>query len=234
MAEALADLAAAQAALDAYRRGEREAEEMQARMAAITEQIAALEAERAQVGDAHYTLLTALDEAEPGLADLAALTAGLADLEQQNARARAAARRTEVYAEHAAAASRSEAMSRDIACLDETKRTLLAEAVMPLPGLSFADDGGGLTYEGVPLEQCCSSERLKVAVAVAMAARPRLRVIRVTDGSLLDSASMRTLEALAVEHGAQVWVEVVDETGQVGVVIEDGAVASTDTTEVAR
>lgn len=225
-AEALADLATARQAIDAYRAMEREADALSARLTAIAEQIAALEAERTRVEADHYALLTRLDEAEPGLADLDALTADLADLEQRNARARAQHRRAEVVAEHVAVVARSEDLSTRIACLDETKRTLLAEAAMPLDGLAFADDGG-LTYQGVPLAQCAASERLRVAVAVAMAGQPRLRVIRVTDGSLLDTASRDALADLARAYGAQVWIELVDETGQVGVVIEDGTVATT-------
>ena len=52
-------------------------------------------------------------------------------------------------------------------------------------------------------------------------------MIRVTDGSLLDTASRDALADLARAYGAQVWIELVDETGQVGVVIEDGTVATT-------
>lgn len=233
MADALADLAAARQAIDEHQATERHAAAIATRLQEIGHQIAALEAERDRIEAEHYALLTKLDEAEPGLADLDALTAVLADLESLNARARARHRRDEVVAEHNAAVDRSEDLSDRIACLDETKRTLLAEAAMPLQGLEFADDG--LTYGGIPLAQCAASERLRVAVAIAMAGQPRLRVIRVTDGSLLDTASMQALADLARAYGAQVWVEVVDETGQVGVVIEDGTVAGIETAaEVAR
>jgi len=40
----------------------------------------------------------------------------------------------------------------------------------------------------------------------------------------LDSKSMEIIEEMAGSGGYQVWVEVVDETGKVGIVIEDGSV----------
>ena len=57
-----------------------------------------------------------------------------------------------------------------------------------------------------------------------MALNPTVRVLRVTDGSLLDSENLELLAELAREHDFQVWVERVDESGTVGVVIEDGQV----------
>lgn len=234
IADALADLETARQAVDAFTTMEREATALSARLTQIAVQILALEEERQQVTDQQYALMNRLDQAEPGLPDLDRIQADITDLEHRNARARAAEARRAIVAEHITQAARAELLSRDIACLDETKRTLLAEAAMPLQGLEFADDGG-LTYGGVPLAQCAASERLRVAVAVAMAGNPRLRVIRVTDGSLLDTASMQALADLARTYGAQVWVEVVDETGQVGVVIEDGTVVGIETAaEVAR
>ena len=55
-----------------------------------------------------------------------------------------------------------------------------------------------------------------------------LRVMLVREGSLLDAESMKTLESIAAEHGAQVWVECVTNGEAVGVVIEDGEVRETE------
>jgi hypothetical protein len=107
--------------------------------------------------------------------------------------------------------------------LDERKARALAAAKMPVPGLSLDEDG--LILNGVPLAQASASEQLKVSTAIAMALNPRLRVITIRDGSLLDSDSKATLKQMADEQGYQVWLEAVDESGAVGVVIEDGMVA---------
>ena len=94
---------------------------------------------------------------------------------------------------------------------------------MPISGLGFDDDG--VTYQGVPLKQASAAEQLRVSVAMAMALNPKVRVIRITDGSLLDSDNLALIEQMAADQDFQVWIERVDETGTVGVVIEDGQVA---------
>lgn len=115
-----------------------------------------------------------------------------------------------------------EALTARIAELDKTKSDGLAAAVFPIDGLGFDDEG--VTYNGVPFAQASSAERLRVSVAMAMALNPQVRVIRISDGSLLDSENLAVIESMATEQGFQVWIEVVDETGTIGVVIEDGQV----------
>lgn len=106
----------------------------------------------------------------------------------------------------------------------DEKRAATAAVTMPIEGLSV--EGDSLLYNGVPIEQASSAEQLRIGLAVAMALNPTLRVIRITDGSLLDSASLAAIESVASERDYQIWIEMVDESGAVGVVIEDGTVAA--------
>jgi hypothetical protein len=46
----------------------------------------------------------------------------------------------------------------------------------------------------------------------------------IRDGSLLDSKRMDALEQIVQDQDFQLWVERVDESGKVGIVIEDGQV----------
>lgn len=101
--------------------------------------------------------------------------------------------------------------------------TAIAEAKFPVDGLSFGD--GEVTFNGHPFGQASSAEQLRVSVALAMAANPTLRVIRIKDGSLLDAANLATIAKMAEEKDYQVWIEIVDESGKLGVVMEDGHVA---------
>lgn len=105
---------------------------------------------------------------------------------------------------------------------DKIKAEGIARAKFPVDGLGFDDEG--VLYNGVPFQQASAAERLRVSVAMAMAMNPKIRVIRITDGSLLDSDNMRMIEEMAKDQDFQVWVEKVDESGEVGVVIEDGEV----------
>lgn len=233
--QALADLEAARTVVYAHEEQQRSASARAERVASIDEEITALTAriqdltaERDRVDVARWEILNEAITAAGTLPDLDALTARIQDLEALNARARAASARRRTETDHAAVAARWETMTSEIGCLDETKASLLAEANMPLPGLGFDELGAGITYQGVPLRQCSSSEQIRVSAAIAMAGNPDLRVMRIQDGSLLDGESMRAVEDLARDAGWQVWIERVDDTGQVGVVIEDGAVAGGD------
>jgi DNA repair exonuclease SbcCD ATPase subunit len=106
------------------------------------------------------------------------------------------------------------------------KAEAIATAPMPVPGLSFGD--GIVTFEGVPFEQAASSEQLKVSVAISMVANPKLRVIRIKEGSLLDQDNIALIATMARDHDYQVWIERVDTSGKIGIVIEDGQVVAVD------
>ena len=117
---------------------------------------------------------------------------------------------------------KQDALTARIADLDKTREAGLAAAEFPVPGLGFDDDG--VTLDGVPFAQASAAEQLRVSVAMAMALNPKVRIIRITDGSLLDSENLALIEEMAGANGFQVWIERVDESGTVGVVIEDGEV----------
>jgi DNA repair exonuclease SbcCD ATPase subunit len=107
--------------------------------------------------------------------------------------------------------------------VDDAKAAALAGATFPVPGLSFGEDG--ITFNGVPFEQCSGAEQLRISVAMGIALNPQIKVLLVNDGSLLDEESLRTLGEMAEEAGAQVWVEIVSDNGAgVSVFIEDGEI----------
>ncbi|QWT24969.1 AAA family ATPase [Subtercola sp. PAMC28395] len=108
--------------------------------------------------------------------------------------------------------------------IEKRKADALAAVSFPVAGFSF--DQTGVTFKGIPFSQASSAEQLRVSVGLAMAANPKLRVLRILDGSLLDADSMALIAEMASENDYQVWVEVVDQTGTVGITIEDGAVVA--------
>lgn len=112
-----------------------------------------------------------------------------------------------------------------IESLREERADIIAAATYPLEGLGISDEGEVL-FNSLPLAQASLSEQLKISTAVAMALNPELRVLRITDGSLLDTDSMAVIEDLAKDNDYQVWIEQVDETGEVGFYIEDGTLAT--------
>jgi len=111
----------------------------------------------------------------------------------------------------------------ELTAIDDDKKDQLNKAKFPIVGLAF--DESMVTFNDQPFNQASFAEQLKVSTAMAMAFNPDLKVIRITDGSMLDTDSMALLERIAEKHDFQIWVEIVDSTGQVGVYIEDGTVA---------
>lgn len=150
------------------------------------------------------------------------LVGRLANCEQTNEKVRANRERNNLSAEHDAVASHVTKLTATIEECDRKKKKMLAEADLPVEGLAYDDDG--VTYNGIPFDQCSSAEQLRVSVAMTLAMNPALRVMLIRDGSLLDETSMKLLAELAATHDAQVWVERVSKGEEVSVVISDGMV----------
>ena len=113
----------------------------------------------------------------------------------------------------------------------KTKEDAIASAKMPIDGLSLS--GGQVVLNGIPFDQSSSAEQLRTSVAIAMAANPKLKVIRIKDGSLLDEDGLKIIEGLASGNGYQVWIETVNTSGKIGIYMEDGAVAHVNKPEAA-
>ena len=178
--------------------------------------------------DVLVTLECGIDQLKPQVdslidPDLTVFKDQLQNAEQINSNVRSMQQRNQIIAELNAEKENSEELTAKINEIDELKEHTLQEANMPIDGLSF--DSEGVNYNGSVFEQCSSAEKLKVSLAIAMAMNPKLRVIRIMDGSLLDSSNMVIIEEMAKDNDFQVWIELVDESGKLGVYIEDGSVA---------
>jgi len=154
--------------------------------------------------------------------DITKFNLELQELEQTNKKIREGKEYNQLAKQLVLKQQESEKHTLQIKQYDETKQKALLEAKFPVDGLSFSDNG--ISYKGIPFSQCSSEERIKVSLAIAMAQNPKLKVILLRDGSLFDSKNMKVIEELVAENGYQVWVEKVDDTGKVGIVIEDGMV----------
>ncbi len=139
---------------------------------------------------------------------------------------------TDLVAEADQFERQSEDLTRAMHQREADKRAAIAAAAMPVPGLDFGD--GVVLKDGVPFEQASDAEKLRASVAIAMAVNPQLRVIRIRDGSLLDSASLQLVAELAEAHDCQVWIERVADDRRVGFVIEDGSLVPGEHREAAR
>lgn len=225
------DVAETLAELDAVQEHDRQRgvllgrmERTRTEMAAITARIKELTAER----DGLQERLTA-DDQDLDANTAAAPAVSAADLQQRlgsaaevNSQVDANARYQHAKAELDEVSKDSATKTAQIAARAAQKRDALASVVMPVAGLGF--DDGVVTYRGVPFKQASGAEQVEVSTAIAMAGNPRIRVVTIRDASLLDSEHRAIIERMAKERDYQVWLEVVDESGTAGVVIEDGMV----------
>lgn len=114
------------------------------------------------------------------------------------------------------------ALTTKIKEIDDEKAKKLSEAKMPIEGLSWNEDK--VLYNNIPYDQLSSAEQLKISMAIAMAANPKLRMLQIRDGSLLDKDNLKVIAEMTKDQDFQAFVERVDDTGKVGIVIEDGEV----------
>ena len=154
--------------------------------------------------------------------DTAALRERIDDARTINAAVALREQRQRIEAEAAEAEAQAAALTKAMEERAAQKRDAIAKAALPVPGIGFGEDK--ILLDGVPFDQASSAEQLRTSVAIAMAANPKLRVIRVQDGSLLDEEAMRILAEMAAEADYQVWIEVVQSGRSAAIVIEDGAV----------
>lgn len=165
----------------------------------------------------------ALKAAEVRDIDLAPFRTRATEAESLNRKVRENRLRVEVVGQYKAKAGQAETLGQKIDKLDADKRHAIAAAKFPIPGLSF-DTAGGVTLAGIPFEQCSTAEQLKVSVAIGLALNPKLRVLLIRDGSLLDQGNLEVITKMAQDAKAQVWIERVEKDGNVSVVIEDGEI----------
>lgn len=163
---------------------------------------------------------------EPAPVDVGAIRAELDTAEVVNRGIEQRTRKAALLESAKHAEMDSDTFSERMEARTAVKAAAIARAPMPVPGLSFGE--GVVTFEGVPFGQASSAEQLKVSVAIAMAANPKLRVIRIKEGSLLDADNVAVIAEMAHENGYQVWMESISSNGRPSVLIEDGMVVAVD------
>lgn len=152
--------------------------------------------------------------------DIEAIRSKMNMAEQNNLIAEKAERRDFLLEQAKEAEQQSEALTRDIDLIKAEAQEAIAGADMPIDGLSI--DQGVVHLQGIPFAQASDAQQLQASIGIAMALNPKLKVIRVRDGSLLDDDAMTTLTEMADKHDYQIWIERVDSSGTIGFVMEDG------------
>ena len=152
------------------------------------------------------------------------ILAKIQSCDEVNTRVRSNRRFKELAAEVEKHKAHYEKLTQNIAGMNAEKERVLKNTKFPLEGLSFNDDG--MMLHGLAFKQDTQSQAklIKAALAIGFAMKPKIPVVLIRDGSLLDEDSMKEVAEMArVNHG-QVWIEVVKSDDPNALTIEDGEV----------
>lgn len=189
-------------------------------IAQLKEEMARAVAEKAAI-DAE--VVDAEQRAKSDYVDLSAIESAMEQAEVTNRKVAANAKRAEAIAAAKKIADEAAKLGKSIDAIDANKAAMLADAKMPIEGLAV--DGDVVTFNGIPLSQASSAEKIRISLAISAALNPKLRVVMIRDGSLLDDESLAEVAAWAEANGMQVLCErVANGDEAVGIVIEDGQV----------
>lgn len=201
-----------------------DAEKLRAQANELVEKAAALEV-KANAQQAKLDTAPVL----PALVDIQEIVSELDAAMELNAFVQRRQDKDKALAEARDLTKKYDAYTAQIEMRDAAKLKAIADAKIPVPGLSFGegDNDEAILLNGMPLEQASTSEQIRAAVSIAMAMNPRLRVIFVREGSFLDKDSLAIVAEMAEGAGYQVWLELVRNDQEVGFVIENGEVVAT-------
>jgi energy-coupling factor transporter ATP-binding protein EcfA2 len=209
----------------------RRAEELRAEAEAKRAQILRLVKEIEEADDLQAKMDKGADEMKiPAALDPAELTKRLQDSQKVNEEIRLQVTYRNLEKRVNDSKARVEQLDGEVNTRREARAAAIANAKLPLPGLSIGD--GEVLFNDIPFSQISNAEQIKVSTALAMASNPKLRVLRIKDGSLLDDKSLAQIAEMATEQSYQVWVERVTSTGKVQVLMEDGEASGEDVEEV--
>lgn len=163
------------------------------------------------------------NEAPSGeLLDVQPLTDELATAQLTNREIDKRTRAQADQAKLAAKRARVTQLTRQMEERQEQKRAALANAQMPVEGLTFNEEG--VFFKGLPLETLGEAEQIRVSLALAMASNPKLRAVPIARGESLDEDSLALIDQMAEEQDFQIFMARVDTSGKVGIVLSDGMV----------
>jgi len=114
----------------------------------------------------------------------------------------------------------SDDITKRLEAIEVEKKELFLANPLPVKDLTFTEDE--IQYKNLPFNenQHPSSTIIGVGVKVAMAMNPNLRVLVIKDGSLLDKKVLNFILKLVDKKGYQVFIEMVDYSGEKDLTIE--------------
>jgi DNA repair ATPase RecN len=241
--------ASAAACKEAFRRSDEAGRQVRVaadRVQRIEEQLAEAKSALHSAEQRDEQLAASLEEANksaPTQEAMAAITQQIRDVDTTNAGIH---QRNEVRANsnRAAAAWKAKQLETERACeradqlttkldaINEAKADITSKVKMPVEGMTFDDDG--VMVEGCRFDQLSTAEQIRTSAMVAMASNPKLKIILIREGALVNAANMKVIYGCAAARDYQLLIEKFQpEAGAEGLHIEDGAITHIDGVQVA-
>lgn len=151
-----------------------------------------------------------------------AITKELSTVEEHNSHVREIKAARDLRVELARHKAKSDNLTAEINKIDAEKNAILTSANIPIDNFEITDDD--ILIDGIPFDDLSTSKKIRISMAIGIATNPKFRVMRISQGSELDSESMAEVRKFAEENDIQVWVECVANAPQEGIFIQDGEV----------
>lgn len=144
----------------------------------------------------------------------------LARVQEHNAMCEKVRKYNERQSELMAAKAKAEKMDADIAQLADERAALIANAELPIDGLTFTEDG--LELNGVPFVpgKVSDSQTMEIAAKLVIASNPTVKVFRIARGESLGAKRLQTIVDIAKRNGFQGFIEQV-QRGQNEMLVEE-------------
>ena len=121
----------------------------------------------------------------------------------------------------------AEVLTTTIEALRQEERETIARAAIPVDGLTVDVQPSAPMLNGRALDVASGAERIRMALDVAVAGDPDLKIALIDEANDLDRDSMAALEAEAKERNFQVWCCRLDEEGSGEIIVVDGKARTT-------
>ena len=188
--------------------------------AVLNENIAAIEAQRKDFTDRKTNAeqwLAAYEQNNPEKANTAAL---LEQADAHNKRYNLVCQYKEKKDQFDRIKTQSEQMDAKIDDLGKERAKLIANAELPIAGLTFTEDG--LELNGVPFVpgKVSDSQIMEIAAKLVIASNPKVKVFRIARGESLGAKRLATIIDIAKRNGFQGFIEQV-KRGQMEMSVEE-------------
>lgn len=159
----------------------------------------------------------------------AELEQNVKDVEAVNIKVRANLDKEKAEEEAKQLSEEYSALTEDINIIRSTRKSLLDNAALPLPGLSVED--GELTYNGAKWDCMSGSEQLKVSAAIVRKLNPECGFVLMDKLEQMDIDTLNEFGKWLEAEGLQAIATRVSTGGECSIIIEDGYVKEANSPE---